>query len=233
MRAFSILLAAAALVLAVSAATAATAPEAAAGPKVKPWIAVTGSWGMYAMDDVNQDIDLLNAEIAGSGLSMGTVDNGFGIGAAFGMDLNPQFSIGAGFERLSAASSVGDASATIDFKVPAITFFGFGEYRLPMEGPMKVRLGAAGGLVSTSGSLEVVVPGAGSSSTDISGSGPLFSVYGAGDWWASPQFALTASLGYRSANVSETKWGTVNNANYSVDYSGMVLRGGIKFMLTK
>ena len=234
MRALPTLLAAAALLLATTAtATVTRHAKAPQGPKVKPWVAATGCWGMYAMDDVNKDIRALNAEIAYSGVSMGEISNGFGIGAEFGLDVNPQFTVGLGFERLSASTSVGDASVTIDYKLPAITFRGFGEYRLPMEGPMKVRFGIAGGLVSTSGSAEIVAPGFGTYSTDVSGSGPLFEAYGTGEWFASPQFALLGTLGYRYANVSETKWGTLNNANYAVDYSGMMLRLGVKVMLTK
>jgi hypothetical protein len=80
--------------------------------------------------------------------------------------------------------------------------------------------------------------GVGSATGDITGSGPLVEGYLGGDWWASPQFAITGSAGYRYAKISEIK--VDGNIVYlttgekeAMDYSGVFVRAGVRLALTK
>ena len=227
MRAFSILLAAAALVLAVSVSGAAPAAKA------KPWFGAYGAWSGYSMGDVNRDIGDFNAELAGTGYSMDEITNGFGFGALLGVDLNPQFAVGVAAEHLLASTDFTAEGVTLTYDLPANTFCAFGEYRLPTEGTLGFRLGAAAGLVATSGSLELIVPGLGGGSADVTGTGPMFQFYGTGEMWSTPQLAVTATLGYRYANVSELDVAGITLRKFGADYSGILARAGLKFYLTK
>jgi hypothetical protein len=82
------------------------------------------------------------------------------------------------------------------------------------------------------------VAGQGSINGNIEGSGGLFELFAGGDYWAAPQFALTGSAGYRYAKITENKIdGEIiylgNGEKETIDYSGIYVRAGFKFALTK
>src|SRR5204863_4793665 len=56
------------------------APVSARGAGFRPWASLSGSWATYSMTDVNNEIANINASIAGSGLTMDEVHNGFVLG---------------------------------------------------------------------------------------------------------------------------------------------------------
>jgi hypothetical protein len=185
------------------------------------------------MGDVNDEIRNVNAALAGSGLTMDEINNGFGFGITLGGDFNNPVTIGLGYDRLFGGSEVGDQSGSIKFDLPANAFRAFGEYRLPSSGQFRPWVGIAEGLVSASGSIELAVTGVGTDAGDVSGVGPLTEAYVGGDVWAAPTFAMAASLGYRYAKIGEVKVRdqTVFNADgskYTLDYSGLLLRVGFK-----
>ncbi len=224
-----------ALVIAGLLASVTTFSDAQAASPLKPWLAGYGSWGTYAMGDVNDAIGNINAELAGTGLSMDKVQNGFGFGLEAGLDLQG-FALGVGYERLTASTDVGNAEATIEFKLPANAFYGLAEYKLPTPGPVGARLGLGAGIVSLAGEEKLSVTGLGSASTDITGTGPMFKVYGNVEVKAAPRLSVLGSLGYRYAKVSK---GDVKvdldrsilaayGPGFAVDHSGVFLRAGVK-----
>jgi len=167
------------LFAAVAASLVSAAPAQAAG--FRPWIGVTGSWGTYVMSDVNTIIRDINTTIlAGSGLHMDEITDGFGLGAALAGDFAGGATIGIAYDRLFASSQVGDASGTLTYGLGANALRAFGEYRFPSSTPFSPRIGAGGGLVSAAGALELSVTGGGGSSSDVTGTGPLFEAYAAG-----------------------------------------------------
>ena len=203
----------------------------------RPWVGASGSWATYSMSDVNRDIGDINTQLAGSGITMDEINNGFGFGATLGGDFVGSWSIGVGYDRLFANSEVGDATGTLTYDFPANAWRAFGEYRFPSSTQVSPRIGVAGGLVSESGSIELSAPGFGTLTGDLEGSGPLFETYAAGDWWAAPQFAVTGSLGYRYAKIGEVKiqGQTVQNVDgskYTIDYGGFNARLGLKVAFT-
>ncbi len=196
---------------------------------LKPWLAGYGSWNTYAMGDVNdQIVGGINSDLAGTGVSMDELKNGFGFGVEGGIDVS-QFAFGVGYERVSGMTDVTYGGVTVELKAPANAFYALAEYKLPTAGPVGARLGVAGGLLSTSSEYSMSAPGEGSMSIDITGSGPLLKAYLTGEWKASPQFGLLASLGYRYAKVNEPKVDGESITDFTIDYSGFVARAGLRF----
>ncbi len=234
--------------LSVVAACAIASPALAAAPT--PWLTVAGSWATYAMNDVNEGIGVTNTfgpMLDVTGLTIGRmneVNNGFGFGVAAGVDLPAGLALGLGYERLFAstdapftlATTIGDISGTMTLKLPANAFRALAEYRLPAPGPLSVRLGVAGGVVSHAGGLEVSVSGL-KQTLDLTGTGPLFEGYLSGEWRSAPMLSFLGSAGYRYAKINDIKaegFGLSETVpGMSVDYSGLLLRLGLKLSLTK
>ena len=211
-------------------------PAASAAAGFRLWIGGTGSWATYSMSDVNDDIGDINAQLAGSGLSMAEIKSGFGFGATLGGDVG-RWSVGVGYDRLLARSEVGDAAGTLTYDFPAHAWRAFGEYHAPSSAQVFPRISVAGGLVSESGSIELTAPTLGSLTGDLEGMGPLFEACISSDWWAAPQFAVTGSLGYRYAKIGEIKIQgqtllNTDGSEYTMDYGGFIARLGIKFAFT-
>ena len=213
-------------------------PSLAHAGSVRPWFGAHGSMSTYSMSDVNRDISNFNAAIAGSGLSMDEIHGGLGLGMTLGIDLPSPFSIGVGYDRLSASTDVGDASGSIKYKFPANAFRAFGQYSFSGAGASRGHIGGALGLINEAGSVTVEITGQTPFEENVHGSGALFELFGGGDWWASPQFAITGSAGYRYAKINEIK--VLGEVVYispgekeSIDYSGIFARVGIKLALAK
>jgi hypothetical protein len=200
------------------------APVAAAG--LTPWIGVGGSLGTYSMGDVNSDLDVLNKELAVTGLHLASIDGGPGCGASAGVDLWQGLSIGVGYERLFGSSGVQEPGLLyFRYRVPADAFRGMVEYALPRKGPLGMRLGVAAGRLRTTGQI---VSG---QVYGVQGAGPLFEAYLGADWWGQPRCGLTGAIGYRSARVDEVTIDGRVAEKFKLDYSGTLLRLGLKVPL--
>ena len=215
--------------------TLATAALASAD-ELRPWIGIQGSLATFGMSDVNDDIGNVNSGLAGTGLSMDEIHGGFGVGASGGIEFRGPFSAGVGYERLFASTDVGDFSASLKYDLPANVYRGFAQYAF-VEGPTTTwALGSALGIVSEAGKVTLTVTGVGSDSAHLKGSGPLVELFAAGDAWASPQLALSGSVGFRYAKVGEVTVDgntlyTPNGDKYTVDYTGLYARIGMKFAM--
>jgi hypothetical protein len=205
-------------------------PVASAGTP-RPWLSGSLGGSTYAMGDVNDDIGNVNLSLAGSGLSMDEINSGLGLGVAFGIDFPGGFAAGVGYDRLSASTDVGDATGSLEYKMPGNLVRAFGRYTFANAPKAKGFLEASLGRVSTAGSVKLTAVGFGSTSADLEGHGLALEGSGGIQVWVAPQFALSGSLGFRHA---ESKDITVDgdpayNASggrYSVDYSGLFLRAG-------
>lgn len=215
-----------------------TLPTAASAASSRPWLAMTGAWGTYSMSDVNSEIRVVNAALAGSGLEMDEINGGFGFGFALGVDLSSRVSLGLGYERLTASSEVGDLSGSLTYNLPANVVRATVGYRFPTERNGGATVGFGLGLIKEAGSVEFVETGVGVGSLDVHGSGPVLETFVGGEWWAAPQFALVGSGGYRYAKVREVQAEGMTAYNpdgskYTVDYSGAVVRLGFKVALAR
>jgi len=208
--------------------------------QIKPWLGLDASWATYSMKDVNRFVDDFNTDVAGIGLltKMDEIKYGLGFGAALGIDLPGGIALGFGYDRLKASSGLSPLGSN---EHPADVFRAFVEYQLPVRGLTGLRLGAAGGTVSETGRMEFTMPMA-TESVKLSGKGPLVEVYIGSAVWATPRFGLSGSLGYRHAKVGEVKGEfagrklTLHNANgskFTTDYSGVLVRLGLKVAFVK
>lgn len=189
------------------------------------------------MGDVNDDINNINAQIAGSGLSMDKISSGTQLGAAFGLQMDNHFSVGLGFERLTAKSDVSDQSASIKYDFPANNVQFFGRYYFAGTAKARAFVEGAVGRASEAGKVSASVSGAGAVSGDVKGSGFSASAEIGGEMWSAPQLAFAGSIGYRHASLGNiTVMGNdVHSAlggDYTIDFSGIFIRAGVVFALT-
>jgi len=195
-------------------------PGSTSATGIRPWLGADGSWARYFMSDVNRDIP-------DDELGMDEISSGLGLGASAGLDLSPGLGIGVGYERLFASSEAGSGSS-LKYDLAANAYRAFVEYRLKSAGRLGGRLGIAGGTVMEAGSVEI-----GDESFDVTGSGPLIEAYATTEWQAAPHLAVVFSQCCRYARVGEVKadhavlW-NADGSRFSVDYSGIFLRLGLR-----
>lgn len=209
-------------------------PASASALEFKPWLGVNGSWGTYSMSDVNDMAGDFNAGLREDYHKMAEIHDGFGIGVTTGLDLTRRLSAGLSFDQLSATTDVGYPANPLVFKFTANAFRVFGDYALSRRGRLGMHIGLGAGLVSEFGLLV----GGGAPTSDLTGKGPLGDLAVGADWWATPEFAVTGSAGYRYAKVGEVKvdgrtFRNFDNSKIAADYSGVLVRLGVKLALTK
>lgn len=209
-----------------------------ASAAVRPWISGAIGGSTYAMGDVNDEVEAINAALAGTGLSMDEVSTGLNFGVAFGMDVGSGFAVGFGYDRLTARTEVGDYSGSIEYDLPANLLRVFGRYSFESAGRTRGFLEASLGRVSSAGSITISATGYGSESGDIDGSGMAFEGAGGMSIWTTPMFALTGMAGYRYASAGDVEVeGTpiydASGGDYTIDYSGLFARVGITVSLAQ
>lgn len=237
------------------------AAASTSGRGIKPWVGLNGSWGGYRIPDTDSLIERYDAALGEVGeqnhLGPKAIGGGFGFGGSLGLDFPGHLTLGVGYDRLTASSKASNADGSNEYQLPANVFRGFVEHRFQTLRHLGTRLGLAGGAV-----MEARSAARDSTSSDgrklsfpIKGSGALLEAYGSAEWQATSRFTATASLGYRYAKVREVKVAEVvhhqvmglteevtvgevvyfhgNGSPYSLDYSGLIARIGLKVALTK
>lgn len=211
---------------------------ALASAAVRPWISGSIGGSTYTMGDVNDDIGAINVELAGTGLVMDDVKEGFNFGLAFGLDVGSGFAVGVGYDRLTGNTEVGDLSASLEYDLPANLVRGFGRYTFESAGNVKGFLEASLGSVISAGSISLTVTGVGSSSGDLEGSGLALEGGGGVSIQATPMIAFTGMAGYRHASVDQVELDGIriydtSGGEYTIDYSGLFLRLGMTVALAR
>jgi hypothetical protein len=211
-------------------------PLAAHALNERVWLMVNGGGGTYAMSDLNTEIDAANATYAGTGWSFQHVDQGRLFGGAMGFETAGHWNFGLGFDRLEASTKASDASGALEYRIGANNWRLFGEYALRPVGRSTFFFGGAVGIVQESGKMIESATGYAPAEYKLHGSDPSFEGHVGGNWWATPQFAITATIGYRVAKVKEVQVGEdppvpmimSNGEVMSLDFSGPSARLGIK-----
>ena len=208
-------------------------PLAAHALNERVWLMLNGGAGTYTMKDLNAEIDRVNAANAGTGWSFQRVEDGRSFGGAFGCETGSKWNLGLGMDRLSASTRASDASGALEYSFGANVWRFFGEYALRPVGQSTMFIGGAIGLVQENGKMVVSQPGYAPETYKINGKGPSFEAHVGGNWWATPLFGLTATVGYRHARVKEVKVEGIplimsNGETMSLDFSGPTARLGIK-----
>jgi hypothetical protein len=198
----------------------------------RPWISFGGGFHTFAMGDVNDDIAELNTAIAP--LKMDEISNGFGFDVSLGMNVSPAASIAVAYERFGSSSKIGDPTGSIEFSLPVNAITARFVYLLSPGEEFSIGLGAAAGLISSSGKVELAVTGVGAASEDFSGTGPDLEAFVNGEFRQGERFAIVPHVGFRYAKISETKLSgqvlyNADGSKYALDYTG--LSSGIAFKL--
>jgi len=213
---------------------AALSPVTAGAGIQRFWLAPSGGFHTYRLGDVNSEIDQIN--VAVSPLQMDHIKSGFSYGAAVGVDLNPAATLEIAYDRLLGSSKVGDATGSLEYRLPANAFTLRGTFRQAREAAFVIGFGAAAGLVKSAGEVILSASGAGSVTGHLSGNGPDLEGFVSGDWRVSPRFAITPHLGFRYAKISETKVEdqvilNPDGSKYTLDYSGVTTGVRLKLYL--
>lgn len=205
----------------------------AAGGSPSVWLGASVGFGTYGMGDINDDIKDFNAATE---LNMDEISNGVAFGIMGGVQVNPAINLMAGFERVAASTDVGGGGVSLEYSLPANVLYGGVQYNLPSESPFKIGFAGAIGLAMAAGEIRYTESGEGSFSGDVEGSGVLFQGQLVGDYYAAPTVVICPSVGYRLAKIGEFE---VDNdivynddgSKMELDYSGLILRLGLKFLL--
>jgi len=208
-------------------------PLAAHALNEQAWLMLNGGAGTYVMADLNARIDAVNAANAGTGWSFPRVEDGRLLGAAMGFETAGHWNFGLGVDRLDATTRASDANGALEYRFGANAWRVFGEYALRPLGHSTFFIGGALGILQESGKQIESTTGMAPVEYKIHGSDPLFEGHVGGNWWATSQFAVTATVGYRYARVKEVMVEGVpfimpNGELMSLDYSGPSARLGIK-----
>ncbi len=198
------------------------------GPRVG--LFVHGGYGTYAMSDVNDEIELVNAELAGTGLMMDEINGGLDFGGGVRFMVNESISISAGFERLFGSTEVSVAGASAKIKVPANAITATGEYFLPMSGPIGIGFGGGVGYYISAAGSEGSYLGE-TISENVTGNG--FGLHGLVLCRipATPAIQVDGALGYRLAVAKDVEVGGISSQD-DLDWSGLMTRLGITIYLT-
>ena len=208
-------------------------PLAAHALNERVWLMVNGGGGTYAMSELNAEIDAVNASYAGTGWSFQHVEQGGLFGGAMGFETARHWNFGLGFDRLDASTKASDANGALEYRFGANIWRLFGEYALRPVGRSSFFVGGAVGIVQENGKLIESSTGYAPLEYKIHGSDPSFEGHVGANWWATPQFGITATIGYRRARVNEVKIEDSplimsNGEVMSLDFSGPSARLGIK-----
>jgi hypothetical protein len=213
-------------------------PASAHGENAKLWVGASGSWGTYGMQDVNDAIGELNAEIVDTGLSMSGIHGGFGFGVEFGVQLPGRLGFGARAERQDASSKLETSAGSLELTLPANAYSAFATYSLSAAGKTVWQLGLGAGMIWVSGRQTSTDPVEGTQAIGYSGSGPVFDGFVRADGWFKSPWGWYADAGYRYATIGEFQEDGVTSVNpdgskATLDYGGVRLRLGLRLELMR
>ncbi|MCK5218475.1 outer membrane beta-barrel protein [bacterium] len=199
---------------------------------------VNFGYGSYAMNDINDFLDLSNSSfVAFGGTPTPKIVGGlnFMLGAAYGIS---DYMI-AGFEYGGLVAQTENQplpEVTQGIDIPAVEVGFFLKLALPMQNIFLLTMGA--GMYHFSlldGIYEVEDPATYFSET-FSGSTLAYKVMGGGEVFLNENFSLSADIGYRIANISEITdasesviWTNQDGSNFTIDFSGLFWQAGIKY----
>jgi opacity protein-like surface antigen len=179
-------------------------------------LVLRGGLSTYAMEDMNDFFFASNVTI---GTELEEVDGGGSFGGGVRLWPGPEVMVELAYERLTGTSEDfgGTGEVGLDANLAMVSFtYAPQAYRA-------ARFGLGAGLGFVSSDAEVRGPGGRGS---IEGSGPAFHFFGLLESPLGDNAAFTADAGYRYAVASDVDIVGIPS-NIDVDWSGLVLRGGL------
>ncbi len=201
---------------------------------VPVWLAGSLSTSSFGMDDVNGDVREINAQLKPYGLSMPDVRRGEPRGGAVGAELGSGFTVGVGYERMRARTSVDYATGFITYDLPANLVRVLARYTIRGEGGTGPFVEGSIGRITAAGTLTGSVGGSGTVQGPLSGGAAAFEAGAGFVAFAHRYLAVGAQLGYRWARIDDVHFAgfpiqDVRGGPYSLDYSGV--QGRVSLML--
>jgi hypothetical protein len=199
-------------------------------------IGLFGSYNSYKMEDLNDEIAEINADLEGMGSTerMDEIENGMGFGGGLRYRSPGSLQFALDYERLSAESDVSDGDASFEVEVPANAFLATLTYL--MASTSNVRFGFAGGLgyYKTGGTLTVDDGVNPPIEGDLEGSGLGYHAGGVLDLGLSDQMAVNIFAGWRQAKTSDLELDgdpvlTEDGDDATLDWSGVTAKIGLNF----
>lgn len=183
---------------------------------------VFGAYNRYAMTDVNNAIEDQNTQFASTFDKL----NG-GVTAVLGLRTwaSPDWLLSASWEPLRLETQSGTETVNLDansFQFTAARFF-------PSSSKARYGIGAGLGYYSIAGKYEDT--SAPANNENIGGTGIGFHALGLGEWPVNESFALSASAGYRAANIKPDANNVLPNTTDTANYSGVMARFGFSFYI--
>lgn len=180
---------------------------------------VYGMFNTHTLEDWNDEIDEANE----FGADFDNITNGISGGIGARMWPNPNWMVSVAWEPFFLTTEDGST----ELKLDANGFLGTVGYFFPTTGTARYGIGAGLGYYILAGEISDT-----GGSFDLEGSTIGFHFLGMGEWTVSPGFAVTASAGYRIADIADTELdGMSQDPEFSTDYSGFTGRVGLAFYL--
>lgn len=180
---------------------------------------VFGAYNSYAMNDVNDQLELANQ----SGGNFDELSGSFTGGLGFRAWANPNWMFSATWEPLPSTTE----SGTEKLNMNSNSFMVNGTYFFPSATP-NAKYGVGGGLsyYLLNGKYE---DSSTSTSLDIGGNGFGFQLFGTGEWQVSQGFAITGTAGYRNSDFEIESEDVSELHGRGATYSGIMSRVGLAF----
>ena len=199
----------------------------------KFWVGSSLGFNTYSMSDFNDYIDAFNAYYD---VSIDKISTGMSYGLEAGVQLNSSFEGYIGYEGNSASTKLQDVGGTLTFSYPIDVLFAGAQYtvwRVPRWG-----FGFAGdiGRMSVNGKETEYINEWGGKSYAVSGDDILLRGLIFADYRAGKVISISPSIGYRHAKMSEYRINgkvvhKADGSNETLDYSGLIVRLTVKFIL--
>ena len=197
-------------------------------------IGVFGTYNSYDMEDLNDEIADINADLeaGGSTARMDEIENGIGFGGGIRYRSPGSLQFALDYERLNADSDVSDDGASFEVDVPANAVTATLTYLLASTS--NLRVGFAGGLgyYFTGGTITLDDGVNPPEEGDLEGSGIGYHAGAVLDVGLSDMMTLNAFAGWRQAKTGDLELDgepvlTEDGDDATLDWSGVMAKVGI------
>lgn len=202
--------------------------QAAAGdarfPDRSPWVLdLEIGWAKLAMDQINEGIGAFNEGYHSTFGDLPEINGGVDFGVGVGRRLSPALTAGLKFTRLDASTDLPDPIGAFEIGVGANVWNVYAHWVPPMDEGMAWGVGADLGVISTTGSIDLIIPPDQGDSGAFDGSAPAAAAYLILDLPGTRVVSIQGQVGYRAAKITDVKVGG-QATNTELDYSGFFFR---------
>lgn len=207
---------------------------------------IAGRWGvagnagyaLYAMNNVNSDIDNVNNFVTSlGGSSLEKITGGLNVNASVFYGLTDYLLLGMEFGGLNAYTENEAFPGELQsYYVSGLEFGVFGKAVFPVEETFLWTLGLGLiGVTTSDAEYHLAGTGGGTLVQTYKGTAAGVKIMGGGEWFLTPYMAVGAEIGYRYAKIEEVtdrdeiaRWVNGDGSNFTIDYSGPYGQGGIR-----